>query len=231
MKRLIALALLLCGTAAGTQERPKQIRVSLQFIEVAQPALTEMLAGPQKSGQAFHEKAFALSKEGKAKIMETCMVICRSGEKASLETIREEIYPTEYAPPELPCGNPSNKRFPTDSPMNPAFRAPTAFNTRNTGVTLAIEASSASNGTVDLQLSPEIVTRLRVETWMEHVDEWGDGSMRQPIFAALRLNTAINVPTGKFQLVSVLTPKEDGPVPEVSRKVLVFVRADVLSIP
>lgn len=232
MKRfLIALSLLTGGIAVANQEHPKQIRVSLQFIEVPHATLTEMLAGPEMNSQALHEKAFALSKEGKAKIMETCMVVCHSGESARLETIREEIYPTEYAPPELPCGNLSNKRLPTDSPMNPALRTPTAFDTRNSGFTLNVEALLNSNGTIDLRLSPEIVTRLRLETWMEHTDQWGDGSMRMPIFEALRCNTAINVEPGKFALVSALSPKVNAAVPAVSHKILVFVRADVLPEP
>ena len=230
MKRfLISLSLLTGGIAVANQEHPKQIRVSLQFIEVPHATLTEMLAAPEKSGQALHGKAFALSKEGRAKIMETCMVICRSGEKASLETIREEIYPTEYSPPGLPGSFSSTPaRTHLDSPMHPALRAPTAFDTRNTGVTFAVEATLSSHGTIDLLLIPEIVTRLRLETMREHIDQWGDGSMRMPIFEALRCNTSINVESGKFALVSALTPNANSPVPAVSRKVLVFARADVL---
>ena len=63
---------------------------------------------------------------------------------------------------------------------------------------------------------------------MEHRDQWGDGSMRMPIFKTLRLNTSIAVEPGKFELVSALAPKTDAPVPAISRKILVFVRADVL---
>jgi hypothetical protein len=57
-------------------------------------------------------------------------------------------------------------------------QALTAFETRNTGVTFEVEPTLDSDGTIDLRPSPEIVTRLRLETWMEHVDQWGDGSMR-----------------------------------------------------
>ena len=227
---LIALTLISCGIATGDQA-PQQIRVSLQFIEVPHATLTDMLAGPARTGQALHDKAVALSQEGGAKLLETCMVICRSGQKATLETIREEIYPTEYAPPELPCGNPSNIRLASDPPMSPALGIPTAFDTRNTGVTFEVEATSNSNGLIDLRLSPEIVTRLRLETWMEHTDQWGDASMRMPIYETMRFNTSISVRSGKFELVSALTPKTSTQVPTVSRKILVFVRADVLPFP
>lgn len=224
---IFALILISRGIAVGHQDRPKEIRISIQFIEVPHTTLTEMLAGRENSGQALHDKAFALSKAGQAKLLETSMVVCRSGEKATIQSNREEIYPTEYQPPELPCYL-STTRLPTDPPMNPIFRTPTAFETRNTGVTFEVEPTSASDGSIELRLSPEIVTRLRLETWMEHVDQWGDGSMRMPIFETWRFNTSINVAPGKFEFVSALTPKANAPVPAVSRKILVFVRADIL---
>ena len=226
---LIALTLISCGIATGNQET-QQVRISLQFIEVPHATLTDMLASPAKSGQALHDKAVALSLEGGAKLLETCMVICRSGQRASLVTIREEIYPTEYQPPTLPCDL-TPGRLASDPPMNPAFRTPTAFDTRNTGVTFEVEATTAADGTINLRLSPEIVTRLRLETWMEHTDQWGDASIRMPIYEAMRFNTTISVRSGKFELVSALTPKANAPVPAVSRKILVFVRADILPVP
>ena len=159
------------------------------------------------------------------------MVVCRSGRKATLESIREEIFPTEYTSPQLPCGNPSNVRLASDPPTNPLFRSPTAFDTRNTGVTFEVESTVSSNGTIDLHLSPDIVTPLRLETWMEHVDRWGDASIRMPIYESWRLNTSINVESGKFELVSAISPKSNAPVPAVMRKILVFIRADILPVP
>jgi len=229
---LIALAFISCGIACATQEMPKQIRVSLQFIEVPHSTLTEMLAARENSGQALHDKAFALSKADQAKILETCMVVCRSGEKATVQSNREEIYPTEYAPPGLPGSFSSTPaRSNLDTPMNPLFRTPTAFDTRNTGVTFEVETLLSSNGTIDLRLGPEIVTRLRLENWIEHIDQWGDGSVRMSIYESMRVKTSINVAPGKFELVSALTPKASAPVPAVSRKILVFVRADILPAP
>lgn len=228
---LIALTLILCGIATGDQS-PQQVRVSLQFIEVPHATLTDMLADPAKSSQALHDKAVALSHEGGAKLLETCMVTCRSGQKATLETIREEIYPTEYAPPGLPCSIGSSLPQPAyEPPTNPLFRAPTAFDTRNTGVTFEVEATSTAGGMINLRLSPEIVTRLRLETLMEHTDQWGDGSIRMPIYETMRFNTTISVRSGKFELVSALTPKANARVPAVSQKILVFVRADILPVP
>jgi hypothetical protein len=228
---LISLTLIFCGIATGTPSRPKQIRVSLQFIEVQHTTLTEMLASQEKSGYAMHTEAVNLTKNGQAKILESCMLICHSGEKASLESIREEIYPTEYWPSLIICGKHSNAQLDSEPPANPLFRTPSAFDTRNTGTTFEIQPSLTSNGTIDLRLIPEIITPLRLETWMEHIDQWGDGSIRMPIYETWRTNSVISVESGKFELVTALTPKTNAPVPSVSRKILIFVRADILPTP
>lgn len=96
-------------------------------------------------------------------LMTAPSVTARSGQKATIEVIREFIYPTEFEPPELPnsvgvtsgilgVGGGSTSSF----PVTPA--TPTAFETRNTGVTLEIEPTIGDNDfVIDLRFLPEIV--------------------------------------------------------------------------
>ena len=100
---VIALLLLSCGLCAAAERQPQHVRVSIQYIEVPHPVLTEMLAGKEKGGPALHAKAIALTKDGKAKILETCMVVCRSGQKAIIESLREVIYLTDTDHRVLTC--------------------------------------------------------------------------------------------------------------------------------
>lgn len=229
---IIALMSISCGIAAGVPNDSRQTRVSIQFIEVPHSELTEMLAGTETNGRALHAKAEALCKQGQAKILETCMMVCRSRRKAVAESIREEIYPTEYAPPGLPCGFTSG-RDPLAPPMNPKFRSPTAFDTRNTGTSLEVTADFTDKGLIELQLNLEMTSRLRLETSMEHIDQWGDGSVRMPIFERSRFNSSITVKPGSFELISTLTPKTrtPAPAPALSKKIFVFARADLLAAP
>lgn len=97
-------------------------------------------------------------------IMTAPSVLARSGEKATIEVIREFIYPTEYEPPELPnsvgtgggLGGGGGLTGGSIFPVTPA--TPTAFETRNTGVTLEIEPTIGENNyTIDLRFAPEIV--------------------------------------------------------------------------
>ncbi|MEY5018946.1 MAG: hypothetical protein RLZ22_34 [Verrucomicrobiota bacterium] len=103
-----------------------------------------------------------LSQKKGADMMTAPSVTARSGQKAKIEVIREFIYPTEYEPPEIPnsIGGQGNGGGTgggvANIPVTPA--TPTAFETRNTGVTLEIEPTIGENDfMIDLRFVPEIV--------------------------------------------------------------------------
>ncbi|MEX2579595.1 MAG: Amuc_1098 family type IV pilus outer membrane protein [Verrucomicrobiales bacterium] len=106
----------------------------------------------------------ALSQKKGVDLLSAPSVMARSGQRAKIEVIREFIYPTEYDPPEIPNqfgsissdpllgGGQSAGTF----PVTPA--TPTAFETRNTGVTLEVDpVLGADEFTIDLNLAPEVV--------------------------------------------------------------------------
>jgi hypothetical protein len=152
----------------------------------------------------------------------------QSGRKATVETICEEIYPTEYDPPGfVPETIPQT---PPPTPR-PPLTCPVAYETRNTGATLEIEPTVDEIGQlIDLRFIPEIVDVSRLETIMKYTDEWGNASYRQPIFETLRSNTTVTLVNGKFELAATITPKPADLVPATLRKILVFVRCDVLPV-
>ncbi len=100
-------------------------------------------------------------------LMTAPSVMAKSGQKAKIEIIREFIYPTEYEPPELPnsvgatggTGGGIVGGLGGGSGMFPVTPAtPTAFETRNTGVTLEIEPNVGENDfVIELRFIPEIV--------------------------------------------------------------------------
>lgn len=103
-----------------------------------------------------------LAQKKGADIMTAPSVTARPGQKATIEIIREFIYPTEYEPPELPNSVGTTGGLGGDGvgagifPVTPA--TPTAFETRNTGVTLEIEPNVGANDyVIDLRFAPEIV--------------------------------------------------------------------------
>jgi hypothetical protein len=225
---VIAFGLLCCCIRAESEGTPN-VRVSLQLVEMAHPVMSGLLGGGESRGDLLHAKATALVRQGKAKVVETCVLVCRSGNKATTESIREEIFPTEY-PGDLQWNvPPTPEQLASVPPTNPMLRNIMAFETRNAGVTFEIEPTvNWDERIIDLRLAPEFVTRVRLDTWMDHKDPWGDASIRMPAYETWRTAHALTLPPGKFELVSVISPKPRAPVPAVSRKILVFVRADIV---
>ena len=90
-------------------------------------------------------------------LMTAPSITARSGQKATIEVIREFIYPTEYEPPELPSsGGGGDGSTTVIAIATPA--TPTAFETKNLGVTLEIEPTIGENDfVIDLRFLPEIV--------------------------------------------------------------------------
>ena len=105
----------------------------------------------------------ALNQKKGVDLLSAPSVMARSGNRAKIEVIREFIYPTEYDPPEIPntFGGTSTlggAGFAVSGgfPVTPA--TPTAFEVRNTGVTLEVDpVLGADNFTIDLNLAPEVV--------------------------------------------------------------------------
>lgn len=224
----ILLAALFAGTSSASEDTPEQVRVCVQYIEVSHPDLTELLGTGETGGHALHAKAMGLSKTGKAKILETAVVACQGGHKSSVVSILEEIYPTEYDPEDFKWrGLAGDYHWPDH-----ATRSFPSFETKDTGILFDAELTvDAETRIIDLRCRPEFIRRMRVDTWFEHKDENGDASMRIPVFEKWAADTLLSLRSGKPELISVINPRDQPAPPAVSRRVLLFVRADILDSP
>ena len=214
----------------GESELPKNIRVQVEFIEVPEETMTELLYGPKKSGNdtELRDKLQELIKAKKATMLDSQMVTARSGRKSTSESIHEFIYPTEYAPPVVSPKKDENEKTGIFL-FNPA--TPTAFETRNVGSTLEIEPSIGENEElVELRISPEIIYHTGNEVWTEVTKGEDKHRIGMPNFYTLRIQTGIAVIAGQYSLAAALSPKDDKGEADFSRKVLIFVKADVLTI-
>lgn len=173
-------------------------------------------------------------------IMTAPSVLARSGETATIEIIREFIYPTEYEPPELPNqvgatgglgGGVGGGGGAGIFPVTPA--TPTAFETRNTGVTLEIQPTLGANDfVIDLRFAPEIVEFEGFINYGSPItspasDALGnpisvtitENRIEMPVFASRRVNTGLTIYDGHTVAVGGLM-RED--VQRVEDKVPVF---------
>ena len=157
-----------------------------------------------------------LSQKSGADVMTAPSIVSRSGERATIEIIREFIYPTEFEPPELPNNIDTGGNFNDDGggggastfPVTPS--TPTAFETRNTGVILEVEPILGEDGyTIDLTFRPEIV---EFEGFINYgspiqtsaTDALGnpitititENRIEMPVFATRRVNTSLTIYDG-----------------------------------
>jgi general secretion pathway protein D len=99
----------------------------------------------------------ALNQKKGIDLLSAPKVTTKSGQRAVIEIVREFRYPTQFTPPQVPniSGGGSGTTIAL-SVVTPT--TPTAFETRNTGVTLEVEPVVGPDGTtIDLNLVPQVV--------------------------------------------------------------------------
>lgn len=223
--------------AIAQNEVPRQVRVQVEFIDVPHEQFTELTFGtkpPTNDGELRQQLALLVA-SGKATVVETMLCTARSGQKATSESIEELIYPTEYEPAELascPTTTDNGEAVKTPSKIRDSATGPTptAFDTRNVGATLEIEPTLSSDDKyIDLRFIPEIVYHVGNEVWAEWKGEHGNSPIQMPTFYAIRLNTSVTLANGKYMMTAALTPKNKEGASDFTRKLMVFVKADVIT--
>jgi general secretion pathway protein D len=147
-------------------------------------------------------------------------VTTKSGQRAVIEIIREFRYPTEFDPPQIPQtfeqspgvllggGGGGSNVF----PVTPT--TPTAFETRNTGVTLEVEPIVGPDGyTIDLNLVPQVVEFEGFINYGSPIlsqDNAGNSTVltpnviNQPIFSTRKVTTSVSLFDGSTVMLGGL---------------------------
>lgn len=213
---------------------PKMIQVQVEYIELSHELLTKLLflAEPKSTdAMPLRRQLQELVAKNEAKVLETQIVVCKSGQKATTESLHEFIYPTEYEPASGSKPDEKPKALPlTSFPYNPA--TPTAFDTRNVGSNLEVEPTlSEDSNIIDVRITPEILWHTGDTTWQETKDALGNVSkVKMPDFYVIRASTAVICISGQYMLISVQSPKDTQGDADMTRKVVVLMKCDVLSV-
>jgi len=211
---------------------PKMVRVQVEWIEMAHPTLTKLMREHRKSANDgdLRDACAKLVEGGEATVLETAMVLARPGQKATSESIEEYMYPTEYEPAICP-GNSDLVNVDVEASDLATPPTPTAFETRNLGTTLEVEPNLGSNDKViDLRFAPEIVYHVKNEVWLEWRNKRATMNVTTPTMYSLRLSTAVSMMGGEYLMVAAQSPKGVDKVPDHTRKLMVFVKCDVLTV-
>lgn len=197
---------------------------------------------------AFQVVIRALNQKKGVDLLSSPRVTTKSGQRAVIEIIREFKYPTEFDPPQIPQTNfGGNGTAGTgvlggtllggfggsnSFPVTPT--TPTAFEVRNTGVTLEVEPVVGPDGyTIDLNLVPQVVefegfinygspiqtTSTNPLTGVTTTQVLTANTINQPIFSTRKVTTSVSVFDGSTVVIGGLM-RED--VQKVEDKVPLF---------
>jgi hypothetical protein len=202
-----------------------QARVFVQWIQLPHSDLTKIVSNANTAGSLQHTEVMPLVAQGKAKILDTNIVVTCNRHNANLDAVTEVIFPFSNQPPQIPSP------YSPNVPVNPMERIITCFDTRDTGVTLHVGGwVKLDPKTVSLRIAPQRVSLLRLISMYDHVDAWGDASLRMPILEAWKVDTQLILTHGRYELAGIIRPETQPPAPAVENRILVFVRADLLSV-
>ena len=210
---------------------PSMVRVHAEFIEMPHPIYTALMAAPRTStnDSDLRAQCAKLIEKKEARIIESLAVTAHPGQTATTEGISEFIYPTE---PEynnsLPGGQPF-ARLPYSIASGSAL-VPPSLDIKNTGSTIEVEAQISNDlKIIDLRFTPTIVYHTTNDVW----DNWTNGEvsvdLSKPRFYVIKAKVGANLITGQPLMISTHSPQDEKGVPDPSRKIMLFVRADIIT--
>ena len=214
-----------------------QIRIQIEWIEVEHETLTGLLSNQESmktrgrisaNAGPLREAVAELIEKRDATILETSILNARSGQRAKVESIQEFIYPTEYDPPGMLVNGKEEKTNTADNFTT--LPNPTAFETRNLGVTVEVDPVLGADGrTIDLNLAPEIVYLVDQEHYGTFSSDDGEVDILMPTIYTMKITTQVSMIDGEYFFLSAQSPfNADTLMPDQERKVMMFLKSDLV---
>ena len=204
------------------EKKTATLFLRVEVFEV--PVMVAMgLLDEELSAEDLRKRVLGMVAEKKAKVASMHGTRFEAGSIAMMEGIVEDIYPTEYEPPEvLPEGShllrPKEQLSPAEK-VALTFASPSAFDTKNLGTTLETEATvvTAEKGTWDLAFDLTEVSHLKDDSWVE-------GTVTMPIFKVSSAKILSRVKDGTWNLLSYQAAAGEDGKPDLSEIRLVLAR-------
>lgn len=169
--------------------------------------------------------------KGQARLVHAPVLSLEAKSRGDLNSTIERIYPTEYEPPEVLPAEAVESLLDADKPTSlgdliekmATAATPTAFETRNTGVSLEAEIQpvSAEEGCWDVSISLE-------DTQQVGLADYGDEELhlQMPIFATFRTGGLLRVKGEHWQLLSAMSAPRLPDQPASDKTWVTLVRID-----
>jgi hypothetical protein len=176
-----------------------RVQISTQMVAVPEAAALALLPDLQSNDRAKVDAANAkiqeMLKKKEAVLLAWPLLVGLSGGRELVESIVEKRFPTQAEP------EPDKDSLAVDQGMT----TPTAFETRNTGVTVEAEATVSDDGKlIHMNIVPQRVSLMGFSS--VEIGKKKDGtSIKSPVpdFATTKSTTAILLKNGEYFLLGV----------------------------
>jgi len=187
------------------------LRIEVQVVAIPEqlaPALINEMKNKDQI-EAANDKIQEMLAKGTAKLIGWPIITTRSGQRAVIEGIREIRYATEYTPPTVGVTNdvPADKTIKIEPKVDVTTLEgiPSAFETRNSGITLEVEPVLGPDGkTIDLNMVPQ---HVRLKSYEKVTIEGATGKgkviVEQPQFDTMKVTTSMTMLSGRRMLLGV----------------------------
>lgn len=137
----------------------------------------------------------ALNQKSGIDVLSAPKVTTKSGSSATVEIIREFLYPANYDPPQIPQQTGAGTQ-----PITPA--TPTEFSMKPVGVRLEVEPTVGSdNYTIDLRLVPEVTEFEGFINYGSPILNQGvqvtENAINYPVFSERKVETSVSIYDGQ----------------------------------
>lgn len=216
---------------------PKHVRAQLEYIDLSQKDLTRLMMQEKSTrtdATALRMKVQEMVDKDAAKIIDTQMVVSRSGQKSTTLSQKEFLYPTEYEPiNQVPPADGEKAVKETPKPVGVDFNAalPTSFESRNVGSSFEVEPTIGEDDKViDIRILSQYIWHTGNAIWHETKSpEKNAYKIVTPDFYLVSIDTSVTTIKGQYVLVGIVSPKAANGQADPDRKVMAFLKCDVLS--
>lgn len=207
----------------------RQVYVFVELIEVGAALYHDWMFENRitKDGTALRKQAQKWVKAGEATMIETAAVVARSGQRAKTQSVGQVYYPTDADPAMIP-NKVDLEGAQTRAPI--AAVSPVVFDRRDVGSTVEVDpVIGADNVTIDLNVSPEIVSEKGTIDWPP---KGGDPlfTVSLPEFHTMKITTQVTTQHGKYTFLGTTTPLKPAVETQKRPLVMMFVRGDVATL-
>jgi hypothetical protein len=183
------------------------VELDVQMVELAQDRalqlLPQFMSGKPEQVNAACKQINEMIARKEATLLGWPRIVCLDGQRSVVESIVEQRYPTEFDPP---VSGPSGSSLVKDRAGEPS-----AFETRNVGITLEAETTVLDDGrSILVNIVPQHVVLRKFEDFASAKDKDGKHAViSQPIFTTSKITTAVKVANGAHLLLTMHKHEEE----------------------